>query len=83
MVSTEDIYTPVKSSGCLWIVTKIVVTLLVFLIFFLGLFAGIVTIQLDKAGKRESPKKPKPVHGEQSGDAYAQWPGKNVPGKRA
>jgi hypothetical protein len=41
MVSTEDVYTPVKSSGCLWIMTKLVVALLVFLIFFLGLFAGI------------------------------------------
>ena len=44
MVSTEDVYTPVKSSGCLWIVTKIVVALVVFMIFFLGLFAGIFVL---------------------------------------
>lgn len=41
MVSTEDVYAPVQSTGCLWLVTKVVVTFLVLMIFVLGLFAGL------------------------------------------
>lgn len=41
MGSREDNYTPARSSGCFWIVTKLVLVLLVFMIFFLGLFAGV------------------------------------------
>lgn len=41
MVSTEDVYKPVSSAGCLWVATKIVVALVILGIFFLGLFAGV------------------------------------------
>lgn len=41
MVSTEEIYKPVQSSGCLWLVTKVVVLCAIILIFFLGFFAGV------------------------------------------
>lgn len=40
MVSTEEVYAPVQSSGCLWAATKLLVTFAVVIIFGLGFLAG-------------------------------------------
>lgn len=42
MVSREDMHKPVRSAGCLWLMTKVLVAFLIIVIFCLGLFAGIL-----------------------------------------
>jgi len=46
MVSTEEVYTPVQSSGCLWTLTKLLLVLAVFGIFGLGVLAGFFLMAL-------------------------------------
>jgi hypothetical protein len=41
MVSTEEMYAPAQSSGCLWAVTKVFLVLVVAVVFGVGFFAGI------------------------------------------
>jgi hypothetical protein len=40
MVSTEEVYTPVQTSGCLWAATKVLLAFLVVTIFGIGFLAG-------------------------------------------
>ncbi len=40
MVSSEEVYTPVRSYGCLWAVTKVLVVFAIALIFGIGLLVG-------------------------------------------
>lgn len=46
MVSTEEVYTPVQSSGCLWAATKLLIIFAVVIIFGLGFLAGFFLMAL-------------------------------------